>query len=559
MTKQQKLKNVRVRLAPSPTGPLHIGNARTALFNYLFAQQHKGMLVLRIEDTDKERSKKEYEQNIFDGLKWLGIEWQEGPDIDGATGPYRQSERTEIYQRYIQKLLDEENLYHCFCTPEDLESHRQYLMSIGEAPRYSGKCRELRPQEIKKNLEQGRPYILRFKTPKKKIAFNDMLRGRIEYDAEIFGDMAVAKSPTEPLYNLACVIDDFEMKITHVIRGEDHISNTPKQILLSGALGIDPPQYLHLPLILAPDRSKLSKRHGAVSLCEYKEQGYLPEAMVNFLALLGWSPGDEREVFTMKDLIREFSIEKLQKSGAVFNIRKLDWLNGHYLRNISLNKLTEACVPRLIENGLVVPLWGQQELITGAYKMPFDIIEYQVTETGQKVSFDYLKAAVGLYQTRVKKLSEISELIDFFFKEELDYPGELLKWKDMDSKETKVSLDRAYKLLDNIKEGGWTEENIGKTLMPEAEKATLAAEAASSGAKAGLPTEAPSSAPPDGGASAGKSAKVGDRGWLLWPLRVALSGKKASAGPFEIAEVLGKEKTLQRIKQAKQKIKNKEL
>ena len=508
--KNQTKSTIRTRIAPSPTGPLHIGTSRTALFNYLFAKQNKGEFILRIEDTDKERSKVKWVENIKQGLKWLGLTWDE---------EYKQSERTKIYKEYLGKLLKSKKAYWCYCTEDELNIERAEQQSRGESPKYSGKCRELTKEEIEKNLSEEKAYVLRFKTPAGKIAFNDMLRGKIEYDASGFGDMVVAKGMAEPLYNLACVIDDFEMQITHVIRGEDHIPNTPKQLLIARALGISPPQYLHLPLILAPDKSKLSKRHGAVSLPEYKEHGYLPGALVNFLALLGWNPGDEREVFTMQGLIKEFSVEKLQKSGAVFNIVKLDWLNGHYIRNMALNELTELCVPYLTENELIVPLWGQKELIVGAYKMPFDVIDYQIVETGERKDFGYLKAAVGLYQERLKKLSEIAALVDYLFKKELNYPAELLKWKDMQSRGVKGSLDTSSKLLGDIKERNWSEKKIMDILIKE-------------------------------------TNRTGDRGRLLWPLRVALSGKKASAGPFEIAGVLGKEKTLQRIKQAIVKMNN---
>lgn len=513
IAKNKNLKNVRVRIAPSPTGFLHIGTARTAFTNWIFAKQNNGVFVLRIEDTDQTRSKQEYEQSIIDGLKWLGIEWQEGPDIGGKFGPYRQSERKKIYQKYIQKLIDDKKLYKCFCSPEDLEAQRNYLMSVGKAPIYSGKCRELTDAEIEKNLSAGAPYVLRFKTPSGKVQFKDMLRGKIEQDANSFGDMALAKSTTEPLYNLAVVIDDFEMKISHVIRGEDHIPNTPKQILIAQALGIESPEYLHLPLILAADKSKMSKRHGAVSIVEYKEQGYLPQAVINFLALLGWNPGDEREIFSAEELVKEFSVEKMQKSGAVFNIVKLEWLNGHYIRNMALKELTELCVPYLTENELIVPLWGQKEFIVGAYKMPFDVIDYQICETGEKVDFEYLKSVVGLYQQRLKKLSEIAEFVDYLFKAKLDYKAELLKWKDMQNRGVKHSLDTSFELLGGIKEKNWSEKKITDILIKE-------------------------------------TNRTGDRGKLLWPLRVALSGKKASAGPFEIAAALGKKKTLQRIEQA---------
>ncbi|MBC7074377.1 glutamate--tRNA ligase, partial [Candidatus Parcubacteria bacterium] len=323
---------IRVRFAPSPTGYLHIGGVRTALFNFLFAKKNQGVFILRIEDTDKERSKKEYEENIMESLRWLGIEWDEGPDKGGPFGPYRQSERGEFYKKYLQKLLNEGKAYYCFCTKEELEAERQYLLSLGQAPRYSGKCRNLPKEVVEKNLKEKKESVIRLKVEPQKVVFFDLIRGKIEVEAELLGDFVIAKSLTEPLYNFACVVDDYEMKITHVIRGEEHISNTPKQILIQKALGFPQPQYAHLPLILAPDRSKLSKRHGAVSVWEYKKMGYLPEALLNFLAFLGWNPGTNREIYSLSALIKDFSLERIQKSGAVFNQKKLDFLNGFYIR-----------------------------------------------------------------------------------------------------------------------------------------------------------------------------------------------------------------------------------
>ncbi|MBZ9572985.1 glutamate--tRNA ligase [Patescibacteria group bacterium] len=499
---------IRVRIAPAPTGPPHIGLARTALFNHLFAKKYQGKFILRIEDTDIARSKKEWEEDIIEGLKWLGIEWQEGH--------YRQSDRGEIYKKYIKKLLDEGKIYYCFCSKEELEAHRNYLMSIGQPPRYSEKCRNLSTAEIKKNLQAKKPFVLRFKTPSKKVGFRDLLRGEIEVETDTFGDMAVAKDLTTPLYNLACVIDDFEMKITHVIRGEEHIPNTPKQILIAEALGISLPKYLHLPLILGPDRAKLSKRHEAKPVLEYKEEGYLPEAVVNVLALLGWNPGTSREIFSMNSLVQEFSVEGIQKGGAVFNPQKLDWINGFYIRQKPIPRLTELCLPYLIGADLLQPLF-ETEQYPPAYGASIITQKYKIIETGEEITFDKLQKIVGLYQERLKKLAEIPELTDFFFKKDLDYPKELLRWGDMEEKEIKDALDRLKKILARIKENNWTKDNLEKILLPEAEK-------------------------------------IGDRGYLLWPLRVALTGKEASAGPFEIAEILGKEKSLSRIKEARKKL-----
>ncbi|MFH1462426.1 MAG: glutamate--tRNA ligase [bacterium] len=524
MTAELKLKKpgeVRVRIAPSPTGFLHIGLARTALFNYLFAKQCKGSFVLRVEDTDIERSDPAFEKDIIESLKWLGLEWSEGPIADaqkskiknqkyiGNHGPYRQSERLDIYSKYIKKLLDENKAYYCFCSEQDLEAQRQYQMSIGQAPSYSGKCANLDKETIKKYLGEGKPSIIRFRVASKKIGFNDLIRGRLEFDTGLMGDIVIAKNISAPLYNFAVVVDDYEMKISHVIRGEDHISNTPKQILIQRALGFPQPEYAHLPLILGADRTKLSKRHAAVAISEYRKQGYLPETLINFMAFLGWNPGDEgeddaardgeerklssshaareREIYSLASLVKEFSMEKVQKGGAVFNVKRLDFLNGFYIRHKSADRLTELCIPFLKESGLL------QE---------------------KEIPLEKLKKITVLYQERLKKLSEISELADFFFKEKLEYDKDVLKWKEMSEKEIGESLENSEKILSNIKEQDWLKENLENVIMAEAERA-------------------------------------GDRGQLLWPLRAALTGKKASAGPIEIAEILGKEETLKRLKEAK--------
>ena len=478
---------VRVRIAPSPTGYFHIGSARTALFNYLFAKKHEGSFVLRIEDTDAERSFPEFEKDIIEGLKWLGLDWSEGPDIDGDHGPYRQSERKDIYSDYLEKLLAQDKAYYCFCSGEELETQKQYQMSIGEAPKYSGKCADLPKETVKKYLKEKKPSIIRFRVPAKKVSFNDLIRGELEFDSNLMGDIVIAKDLSSPLYNFSVVIDDFEMKISHVIRGEDHIPNTPKQILLQEALGLNQPIYAHLPLILGSDRSKLSKRHGAVSVASYKKEGYLAEAIINFIAFLGWNPGDDREIYSLPALVKEFELEKVQKGGAVFNIKKLDYLNGFYIRKKSPERLAELCLPYLEEKGLIKK---------------------------ETIDLNYLKSIVSINQERLKKLSEIIELSDFFFKEKLDYNKSLLKWKEMTDEEIKDSIDKLEKIFSKIKSGDWNKKNLESLVMPKAEK-------------------------------------MGDRGILLWPLRAALSGRKSSAGPFEIAEILGREKTLQRLQEAK--------
>ena len=495
---------IRTRIAPSPTGFFHIGGARTALFNYLFAKQNQGSFILRIEDTDLERSDIKFEEDIIESLKWLGIEWNEGPDIGGDLGPYRQSQRLESYAKYLEKLLKEDKAYYCFCGEEELEAQREYAISIGQSWHYNGKCAQLSKEEVKKLISEGKSSIIRFRAPAKKVEFNDLIRGKIEFDAALIGDFSLAKNLNTPLYNFAVVIDDFEMEISHVIRGEDHLSNTPKQILIQEALGFPRPEYAHLPLILGPDRTKMSKRQGTVAISEYKKAGYLSETLVNFMAFLGWNPGTEREIYSMPSLIKDFSLENVQKGGAVFNIKKLESLNGFYIRQKSVEKLTELCIPYLITAGFIKSHEEVEKFHLG--KPHFEIIQ-----TKEVIELSVLEKIVALYQERLKKLSEISEFTDFFFKDKLEYDKILLKWGQMTDKDIINSLDKLEKILDKIKEDDWKKEGLENQIMPEAEK-------------------------------------MGDRGKLLWPLRVALTGKEASAGPFEVAEILGKEKTLKRIK-----------
>ncbi len=421
---EKKISNeVRTRFAPSPTGFLHIGGARTALFNYLFAKKNNGVFVLRIEDTDIERSKPEFEKDILDCLKWLGIEYNEGP--------YRQSERKEIYAKYLKKLLEEGRAYYCFCLEEELEAQKQYQMSIGQAPRYSGKCFGLSKKEVGVKISTGEKAVIRFKTPEKIVKFNDLIRGEVEFDAGLIGDIVIAKNLETPLYNFGAVVDDFEMKITHILRGEEHLSNTPKQILIQEALGFPRPEYGHIPLILAPDRSKLSKREGAISTLEYKKMGYLPEALVNFIAFLGWNPGTEKEIFSLAELAQEFSLGGVQKAGAIFNVQRLDFLNGFYIRQKPLEKLAELCLPYFISAGLIESIQPKlAESLGNGNMRPANQI-FRIKEIKEEISFEFIKNIVLAYRERLKKLSEITELADFFFKVELSYDKGVLKWKNM--------------------------------------------------------------------------------------------------------------------------------
>src|SRR3989344_3816742 len=478
MTKPKKTEKIRLRFPPSPTGPAHIGTVRTILFNYLFAKQNKGETVLRIEDTDKERSKLEWVQNIIDELHWLGIDWDEGPDVGGPHSPYKQSQRTEIYQKYLEQLLTEKKAYYCNCSAETLEEKKQKQTVLGLAPKYDGTCRD-------KNNIAG---VIRFKIEEKKVHFEDMIRGRVEFDMGLVGDMVIAKDLQTPLYHFAVVVDDFEMKISHIIRGEDHISNTPKQILLQEALDFYQPIYAHIPLLLNPNKSKMSKRAGDVAVSDFHKNGYLPEAIINFIVLLGWNPGTEKELFTLDELVKEFSLQKVQKAGAVFNIQRLDFINGHYIKEKPIARLVELCLPYLAE---------------------FDTAQFTKHQ---------LEQIVELHRPRLKKLSEISAMADYFFKTP-QYDTSLLAWAKMSSGEVKAALQTCKKVLEGAET--FNAKSLEELLSREAELFNLE-----------------------------KNYPLKNKGYLLWPMRVALSGREASAGPFEIAEILGKEKTLQRINDA---------
>ena len=424
-------KKIRTRIAPSPTGHLHIGTARTALFNWFFARQNGGDFILRIEDTDLERSDKKFEKDIIESLKWLGLDWDEGPTIEaeiqnpkskiqkyvGAYGPYRQSERLDSYEKYLHKLIDENLAYYCFCTKEQLEDDRQAMLTQGLAPKYSGRCRLLKPEEVEVKLKSGENHIIRFKMPETKITFKDLIRDSVTFDAGLMGDIAIAKDIKVPLYNFAVVIDDYEMEISHVIRGEDHLANTPKQIALQKALGFPHPHYGHLPLILDPDRSKMSKRYSVTSIKEYRDQGFLPDALINFIALLGWHPKDDREILSRDVLVKEFDIDRIQKAGAVFNEEKLEWVNQQYLKRYDNKTLAS-----LLKIGGFVRGEPSERLLTGA---------------------------IELTKERMKKLSDFPELAGFFF-ELSDYPSELLIWKDVSREKTLENLKALLEIIPDV-------------------------------------------------------------------------------------------------------------
>lgn len=383
---------VRVRFAPSPTGLLHIGNARMAIFNWLFAKRHKGTFILRIEDTDVARSEKKYITQLIDDLHWLGLTWQEGPDVGGQYGPYLQSERLYIYNDICQKFLKDGLTYRCYCTPEELEERRRIAKITGRPPRYDNRCRALTDTQKNAFEASGRSSTIRFKVPDKLIIFNDLIRGTCQFDMSLTGDFVLMRSDGTPSFHFAVAVDDTLMRITHVIRGEDHLSNTPCHILLFHALKYPPPQFAHLSLTMGADRTLLSKRHGAFSISEYRRLGYLPEAILNYMMLLGWSPGDKKEKFAVDDIVDTFDISAMSKAPSLFDQQKLDWLSGQYIREADLERITNLAIPYLQTAGFI----------------PSD---------EKNINKDQLKLIVDAARNNISCVSRIIQEADIFFKD----------------------------------------------------------------------------------------------------------------------------------------------
>lgn len=457
---------VRTRFAPSPTGYLHIGGARTALFNYLFTRHEKGVMVLRIEDTDRERSKEEYTQDIMDGLKWLGIEWDEGP--------YFQSQRMEEYRRFAYMLLDLGLAYKCYCPQEVLEEKRLRAIKEGKKPSYDRTCRD-------KNLDYpGRPFVIRFKTPVSgTVSFDDMIRGRITFDCEELDDLIILRSDGTPTYNFTVVVDDALMKITHVIRGDDHINNTPRQILIYEALGLPVPSFAHVPMILGKDRTKMSKRHGAVSVLEYKKEGFLPEALLNYLARLGWAYKDQ-EIFTKDELIEKFDLKDVGKSASIFDIEKLLWLNSHYIKSLPLEDASERLIPFLNELGIEIP------------------------------DRNLLLKAVDTLRTRARTLKEMAQMAYFYFREDYGFDEKAVQkyFSDNGKSVLRLFLER-FREVETLNE---------QSLRPIFE---------------GIASEL--------------GIKLVD---VVQVIRLAISGRLATPGIFEVIEIVGKDSTIRRIERA---------
>lgn len=485
-------KNIRVRFAPSPTGFLHIGGLRTALYSYLFAKQNGGKFILRIEDTDQKRYVEGTAEVIYSSLKWAGLRYDEGPDIGGPYGPYVQSQRLELYKNYADKLLENNHAYYCFCSEETLEQMRQEQIAKKQIPKYDRRCLDLNSEEVQKKLKSGESFTIRMKIPSNRIiGIEDIVRGRVAFNSSEIDDQIILKSDGYPTYHLAVVVDDYLMKISHVIRSEEWLSSTPKHILLYEYFGWQPPKWAHLPLILNPDKTKMSKRMGDVSVESYIEKGYLPEAMINFLAFLGWNPGTEKDVYSLKELVNDFSLERVHKSGAVFNIDKLNWLNGYYLRKMPLNELTRKIIPLLEKADFV---------------------------KRNEYSFEYIKKIVELELPRLTRLGEIGDRTEFFFKTP-QYNPELLVWRDMLFKDVDSSLKVSLEALSKVDHSYFNRKNLEAILLKESER-----------------------------------AKSKDKGRLLWPLRAALTGLQKSPSPFEILEILGKEESIRRVEAAIKKL-----
>jgi nondiscriminating glutamyl-tRNA synthetase len=420
---------MRLRFAPSPTGQLHVGNARTALFNWLLARGRGGTFVLRIEDTDAERSTGESEDSILDDLRWLGLGWDEGPGVGGDYGPYRQSERLDTYARYAGELLARRLAYYCFCSSEQLEKERKHAQALGLPARYSGRCRQLDAPEGRRRVEAGEPAAIRFAVePGRLVGFDDRVRGRVSFSTDVIGDPVIVRSDGRPAYNFAVVVDDGLMAITHVIRGEDHVSNTPRQLLLYEALGFTPPEFAHLSLVMGPDHTPLSKRHGATSVAEFRARGYLPEALCNYLALIGWSPGEDKEILPIEELARRFSLDDVGKSAGVFAVEKLAWVNRHYTKAAPADRLAALLADQLQRAGLVGPLDAiGQAFVTSLVPMVRGAVD-RLDQAPDRLRFLFAfdpRASLAREETRLEFARDGARQVVRILAEELSTAGRL--------------------------------------------------------------------------------------------------------------------------------------
>jgi len=481
---------IRTRFAPSPTGYLHIGGLRTALFSFLTTKSQGGEFILRIEDTDQKRKVEGSAENLLKIFDWLGLDFNESPLNPGEFGPYTQSERREIYDKYKNILLEKGEAYHCFCSAERLSKMREDQQKSKKPPRYDRKCRDLSDEEVQKRIKAGEKYVIRQKMPLEgEVIVYDELRGEIKFKAEELEDQVLIKSDGMPTYQFAVVIDDHLMEISHVTRSEEWIPSFPKNVLLYKSFDWDIPKFIHFPVVLNKEGGKLSKRQGSVAVEDFQKEGYLKEALLNFVALLGWHPEGDNEILSLEDLIKKFNYKKINVSPAIFDTEKLDYFNGYYIRQMDLDELILMAKPYLEKN-------------------------INLSSKAHKKTLEFLKSVVRIEKERLKKLSDIGELTKFLFLDKLEYSQDLLIWKKNTLKDTKDNLKKLIELLEKIPEENWTDNSLEDAIISWIKAQDL---------------------------------KVGD---YLWPMRVALSGKKASPGPFEIAEALGREESLFRISEA---------
>ncbi|HCM53547.1 MAG TPA: glutamate--tRNA ligase [Candidatus Magasanikbacteria bacterium] len=494
------MKKIRTRIPPSPTGMFHVGSLLSALFDYLYAKKNGGDFLLRIEDTDRERLVEGSTENIVESLHWAHIPPDEGVTFDthqhliqvGEKGPYIQSERLDIYKKYVHQLLEQKDAYYCFCTKERLDDLRKMQEMNKQPTGYDGHCKTLSTENVQKKLDANSPHVVRLNMPDEgTTTWTDLVRDNVSFENKLIDDQVLMKTDGFPTYHLAVVVDDHLMEISHVFRGEEWLSSTPKHIVLYDMFGWEKPVYGHLPLLVNEKRQKLSKRHGDVSVFDFKNKGYLPEAMVNFVAFLGWNPGTEQEIFTLEELVQAFSFEKVNKSAAVFNYEKLDWYNKEWMKKLSIEELATRAKPFFAAAG------SDEEMIN---------------------DLSFFEGVVRLGRERANTLADIVTNTTFLFADSLSYETELLKWKKSDLPDAKEKLAQLSEFLSTFAKEAWTEEGIEQAVMGWIKERTYG---------------------------------VGD---VLWPTRVALSGQQYSPGPFEIMTVLGKEKSLQRIGEGLAKI-----
>ncbi len=508
---------VRVRFAPSPTGHLHVGGARTALYNFLYARRNGGVFVLRIEDTDAARSTRESYEGILRGMRWLGLEWDEGPDIDGPYGPYVQSARSVLYHNEADRLLREGNAYRCFCTPGEIEAMRAAQEAGGEPPKYNGRCRSLSAAEIEEKLGRGAPHVVRFMMPVEgQTRFRDVIRGDFSFDNAGLDDFVLIKSDGRPTYNYAVVVDDAHMRISHVIRGDDHISNTPRQVRLYEALGYKLPKFAHLPMILGADRTRLSKRHGATSIDAYRDLHYLSDAMANYLALLGWSFDGKRELFTFKALVDAFSLKRVSSNPAVFDVGKMEWINAEHFKLLPPAEKLRLVCDVLVEEKLLPPAFEVDlsrpvDLKLVAGKEPLKIEAADAGEKAYARELPRLALIIDTLGNRLKLLREVRDLMGYFYSD--DFPrDETAVRNHLASKEASARLASLAGAFEELRY--FDRASVEETLRGLAER---------------LGVEA---------------------GELIHPCRVALTGRTVSPDIFWVIVLLGKAKTIERLRVA---------